>query len=186
LELNLDHELVSRIKNLRMIIFDVDGVMTDGTIYYSDAGIEIKGFDVKDGHGMKLLLRAGIELGIITGRYSKTVELRAQEIGIRYVYQNAKVKLDAYQKILEATGFSDEEMGYVGDDLIDIPVMKRVGWAVAVADASPHILPFAHYVTKRPGGRGACREVCEMVLQVKGLWEKVTNRYFLKSGEVGG
>ncbi len=169
---------VERIKKLKMIIFDVDGVLTDGSIIYTEDGKEIKVFDVKDGHGVKLLMRASIDVAIISGRYSRATEIRAKELGLKYVYQNAKNKLEAYEDLLAKTGFKDEEVGYVGDDLIDIPVMKRVGWAVAVADSSSHVIPYAHYVTENKGGKGACREVCELILQVKNLWHDVTARYF--------
>ncbi|MGC8719143.1 MAG: KdsC family phosphatase [Thermodesulforhabdaceae bacterium] len=174
----LGRDNVDRIKKIRLMAFDVDGVLTDGSIIYLDNGTEMKIFDVQDGHGLKLLIRAGIEVAFITGRYCKVTERRAEEIGVRFVYQNAKRKLDAYEDLLGRLGFQDEDIGYVGDDLIDIPVMKRAGWAVAVPNASVYVFPYAHYVTKKPGGRGACREICDIVLQVKGLWREVTARYF--------
>jgi 3-deoxy-D-manno-octulosonate 8-phosphate phosphatase (KDO 8-P phosphatase) len=175
---DMDDLLRTRISNIQMMIFDVDGVLTDGRIIYHDDGTEIKAFDVQDGHGIKLIMRAGIEVALITGRYCKAVEKRAEGLGIQRLYQNAHYKLEAYEKILADTGFSDQQTGYMGDDLIDIPVMRRVGFAVSVPDASPHVLPFAHYVTRARGGWGAAREVCELVLQVRGLWADVTNRYF--------
>ncbi len=171
-------ELIERIKKLKLMIFDVDGVLTDGRIIYTDTGVEIKAFDVQDGHGMKLLVRAGFDLGIITGRYSRATEIRAEEIGIKYVHQNAKNKLLAYEEILRESGYTDEQVGYMGDDLIDIPVMQRVGWSVTVPNANNHVFPFAHYVTQRSGGSGACREVCEIILKLQGLWHNVTSRYF--------
>lgn len=187
------HELISiyrvnvahieRIRRIRLMLFDVDGVLTDGKIIYLDNGVEMKMFDVQDGHGMKLLMRSGIEVGLITGRYCKTVERRAEEIGIRYVYQNAKVKMEALEQILSATGFSEEEVGYMGDDLIDIPVMRRVGWAVTVPNANFHVFPYAHHITQKSGGNGACREVCEILLKAKNLWFKVTERYFESLGD---
>jgi 3-deoxy-D-manno-octulosonate 8-phosphate phosphatase (KDO 8-P phosphatase) len=161
-----------------MMIFDVDGVLTDGRVIYHDDGSETKAFDVQDGHGIKLLQRAGLEVALITGRYCRAVEHRARGLGIQRVYQDAKVKLEVYQRILAETGFTDEEVGYMGDDLIDIPVMRRVGFAVAVPNASSHVLPHAHYVTRASGGWGACREVCELILHTQGLWESVTARYF--------
>jgi 3-deoxy-D-manno-octulosonate 8-phosphate phosphatase (KDO 8-P phosphatase) len=170
--------LRSRILPVRLMIFDVDGVLTDGRIIYQDDGSEIKAFDVKDGHGIKLLQRVGIEVALITGRYCRAVEHRAVALGIGRLHQNVHNKVEAYEKILAETGLKDEEVGYMGDDLIDIPVMRRVGFAVAVADATPHVMPYAHYVAQAQGGRGACREVCEMILHVRGLWEEVTRRYF--------
>jgi 3-deoxy-D-manno-octulosonate 8-phosphate phosphatase (KDO 8-P phosphatase) len=172
-------ELKERILPIRMMIFDVDGVLTDGRVIYTDEGSEIKEFDVQDGHGIKLLARAGIELALISGRACRAVEHRALSLGISRVYQGSKVKLDSYEQILADTGLKDFETGFMGDDLIDIPVLRRVGFSVAVPNASRHVFPFAHYITNAAGGRGAVREVCEMILQVKGLWRSVTARYMI-------
>lgn len=174
----IDHELRSRILSVRLMIFDVDGVLTDGRVIYLDDGSEIKEFDVKDGHGIKLLQRAGLDVAMISGRSCAAVEQRARGLGISRVYQGIHAKVEAYEEILADTGLSSRETGYMGDDLIDIPVMRRAGFSVAVPDAAPHIFPYAHYVTQAPGGRGAAREVCEMILKVQGLWESVTLRYF--------
>lgn len=178
---NIDEQLLKRLRSIRLMIFDVDGVLTDGRIIYSDSGSEIKEFDVKDGHGIKLLQRAGIEVALITGRECQAVNHRGRALGIKHIFQGAKVKLDAYQQLRSETGFPDEVIGFMGDDLIDIPVLRRVGLAVAVSDAVPHIFPYVHYVTRARGGRGACREICELLLQSQGLWATVTGRYF---GEV--
>lgn len=178
MSLRVHETLRERIRPVRMMIFDVDGVLTDGRIIYHDNGSETKVFDVQDGHGIKLLQRAGIEVALMTGRYCRAVEHRASDLGIRKVYQNTKVKMEAYEKILAETGLQDEQMGYAGDDLIDIPVMRRVGFAVAVPNAVSHVFPYAHYVTGASGGRGACREICELILQVQGHWESITERYF--------
>ena len=176
--IDMDETLRSRILPLRLMILDVDGVLTDGRIIYQDDGSEIKAFDVQDGHGIKLLQRSGIEVALITGRFCRAVEHRAAGLGIERVYQNMHYKLEAYEKILLDTGLKDEEAGYMGDDLIDIPVMRRVGFAVAVPNAVCHVIPYAHYVTRAGGGHGACREVCELILQVQGRWEELTERYF--------
>ena len=175
---NLDEELKRRIAPLRLMIFDVDGVLTDGRVIYLDNGIEMKEFDAQDGHGIKLLQRAGIEVALISGRYCAAVEHRAAGLGISRVYQGIKVKLEAYELLLSETGLQEHETGYMGDDLIDIPVMRRAGFAAAVPNGVPHIVPYAHYVTKASGGRGAAREICEMILKGKGLWESATLRYF--------
>jgi len=174
----LNPDLRTRIARLKLMIFDVDGVLTDGRIIFQDGDIEHKAFDVKDGHGIKLLLGAGIEAAIITGRSSQVVNRRAADLGIRRVYQKVHNKVEALGDIVRATGIEEAELGYMGDDLIDIPVLRRVGFAVAVADASPHIFPYAHYRTQARGGHGACREVCELILQVQGRWNAVTERYF--------
>ncbi len=170
-------ELEKRILRIRMMIFDVDGVLTDGRIIYTDAGSELKEFDAQDGHGIKLLQRAGIEVSLISGRACGAVEHRARSLGITRLYQGSKVKLEAYGQLLSETGLKEHETGFMGDDLIDIPVMRRAGFSVAVPNGASHIFPFAHYITRASGGRGAAREVCEMILQVQGLWESVTERY---------
>lgn len=170
-------ELKKRIIPVKMMIFDVDGVLTDGRVIYTDDGSELKEFDAQDGHGIKLLQRAGIEVALISGRACRAVEHRALGLGISRVYQGSIVKTNPYEELLAETGLEEHETGYMGDDLIDIPVMRRAGFAVAVPNGAPHIFPYAHYITRASGGRGAAREVCEMILQAKGLWENVMGRY---------
>ena len=170
-------ELKQRILPVRMMIFDVDGVLTDGRVIYMDDGSEIKQFDVQDGHGIKLLQRAGIEVALISGRACRAVEHRALGLGIARVYLGSTVKIKSYEQLLADTGLKEHETGFMGDDLIDIPVMRRAGFAVAVPNGAPHIFPYAHYITRASGGRGAAREVCEMILRVQGLWESVMERY---------
>lgn len=167
-----------RLHQIRLLLLDVDGVMTDGRIIYDDQGRELKAFDVKDGHGVKLLQRAGIQVGIITGRQSQVVEVRARELGIEILYQGVKDKLVPYREILLAQGLRDEEVAYVGDDVVDLPILRRVGFAATVADAVPEIRPYVHHVTSRRGGRGAVREVCDLLLKESGRWEEVIRRYF--------
>ncbi len=174
----LEEEIRNRMLPIRLMIFDVDGVLTEGQIIVHDDGSETKIFDVQDGHGIKLLQRAGIDVALITGRTCRAVEHRAVGLGIARVYQGIHHKLEAYDQIRRETGMEDREIGYMGDDLIDIPVMRRVGLAIAVPNASHHVLPYAHYVTRASGGNGACREVCELLLQVQGQWEALTARYF--------
>ncbi len=170
--------MVADFAKIKLLLLDVDGVMTDGRITYDSDGAETKSFDVKDGYGLKLLQRAGIEVGIITGRQSAVVTRRAEELGIELVYQGAKDKLVPFQEILELRGLSPEQVAYVGDDVIDLPVMRRVGFSATVADAVEEVKPFADLVTARAGGRGAVREVCDFLLKKTGLWAVVTNRYF--------
>lgn len=176
--LKISEDIRKRILPIRLMIFDVDGVLTDGRIVIQDDGSEIKAFDVQDGHGIKLLQRAGIEVALITGRVCRAVDHRAAGLGIRRVYQGIKVKLDVYEKILDDIGLRDEQVCYMGDDLIDIPVMRRAGFAVTVPNCASHVMPYAHYITRKPGGCGAGREICELLLQVQGLWDSVTERYF--------
>jgi len=163
---------------LRLLLLDVDGVLTNGQIIYDGAGNELKMFDVRDGHGIKLLHRAGIRTGIITGRSSAVVARRAQELGIDLLYQGALNKLEPFAEILRATGLRAAQVAYVGDDLIDLPILSRVGFAATVADADPEVCRRVDYVAERKGGRGAVREICELILKQGGHWERVTARYF--------
>lgn len=164
---------------IRLLLLDVDGVLTDGRITYDANGVESKSFDVKDGHGLKMLQRAGIKVGIITGRQSQVVTVRAQELGIEIVCQGAKQKLPPYEAILQEHGFSDYEVAYVGDDLVDLPILRRVGFAVTVADGVEELREHVDYVTRRPGGRGAVREVCDLLMKEAGQWDRIVARYFL-------
>lgn len=167
----------NRLRKIRLLILDVDGVMTDGRIIYDSNGVESKFFNVKDGHGIKLLQRSGVEVAIISGRESQVVTNRAAELGIRLVYQKSLDKLTPFAKILSETGLTEEEIGFIGDDLIDIPVLRRVGFAAAPADAVSEVLPYVHYVSGKGGGWGAVREICDLILKAQGKWEEVTKRY---------
>ena len=167
-----------RCRKIRLLLLDVDGVMTDGRIVYDNNGVETKAFDVKDGHGLKLLQRAGVKVGIITGRESKIVEHRARELGIGIVHQGAKEKIVPYRRILQENGLNDEAVAYAGDDLVDLPVLRRVGLALTVADAVEEVKTHVHYVTRACGGRGAVREICELILKNSQRWNGVTDRYF--------
>jgi len=168
-----------KLKKIKLLLLDVDGVLTDGRIVYDNHGNELKSFDVKDGHGLKLVQRAGLRVGIITGRQSDLVVKRAAELGIEILYQGVLRKLEPYLEILESTGFSDEQVAYVGDDLIDLPLLRRVGFSATVADAHPDVLPHVDFVSQGEGGRGAVREICDLLLKGGGHWAQVTDRYFL-------
>jgi len=167
-----------RLQKIKLLILDVDGVMTDGRIIFDSNGVESKFFNVKDGHGIKLLQRSGIEVAIISGRESQVVTNRAAELAIRLVYQKSLDKLTPFNKILAETGFAADETAFIGDDLIDIPVLKKVGFAAAPADAVDEVLPHVHYVAAKSGGWGAVREICDMILKAQGKWEELTRRYF--------
>nr|WP_318025918.1 HAD family hydrolase [Geoalkalibacter subterraneus] len=173
----------ARCRQIRLLLLDVDGVMTDGRIIYDNNGLESKTFNVKDGHGLKLLQRAGVRVGIITGRQSQVVRHRADELGIEIVHQGAKNKIVSYREVLSQLGLDDSEVAYIGDDLVDLPILRRVGFAVAVGDAVEEIRPFVHYVTRAEGGRGAVREVCDLILKNSNRWDDVTKRYFTDSAE---
>lgn len=170
--------MAADLSKIKLLLLDVDGVLTDGRITYDSEGGESKSFDVKDGHGLKLLQRAGIRVGIITGRQSAIVARRAEELGIELVYQGAKDKSLPFNEIMQKLALAPEEIAYVGDDIVDLPVMRKVGFAATVADAVDDVKPFADMVTKLPGGRGAVREICEFILKESGRWPAVTHHYF--------
>ncbi|WP_298271982.1 phenylphosphate carboxylase subunit delta [Geobacter sp.] len=167
-----------RLARIRLLLLDVDGVMTDGRIIFDSNGVESKFFNVKDGHGIKMVQRAGIQVGIISGRESMVVTNRAAELGISLVYQRALDKLSPYLDILDKTGLDDVQVAFVGDDVIDIPVLRRVGFAAAPADAVPDVFPHVHFTTRNRGGWGAVREICDLLLREQGKWDEVTVRYF--------
>jgi 3-deoxy-D-manno-octulosonate 8-phosphate phosphatase (KDO 8-P phosphatase) len=165
-----------RARQVRLILMDVDGVLTDGRIWlHSEADgstTEIKGFSAYDGAGLKLAKLAGLRTGVITGRESPAVARRAREVDMDFVYQNRGEKLPAYEEILARSGLRDAEVAYIADDLPDLPLLSRVGLAVAVANAVPEVKKAAHYVTAQSGGNGAAREVVELVLKAQGKWEE--------------
>ena len=163
-------------KGLKLFLLDVDGVLTDGTITYTHEGNEIKSFHTRDGLGIRLLMESGLEVGLITARESEAVNRRVQDLGIKYVFQKAKNKLEIFENLLKELNLTPSEVGYMGDDWLDLPLLVRVGFAATVDDAVPEVLQVAHYVTKRKGGRGAVREVCDLILEANetqsGLLEK--------------
>src|SRR5487761_2285977 len=160
--------IVEKIKPLRLIAFDVDGILTDGGLYLSDSGEEFKRFNSLDGHGLKMLKASGIELALITGRTSRCVELRAKNLGITHLYQGIEKKWEAMQNLLDKLQLTPEVAAFMGDDVVDLPVMRRVGLALTVPKASPVVQDHAHYTTKREGGHGAVREVCELIMSAQG------------------
>ena len=174
----LNAEVRARVEQVKILVLDVDGVMTDGRLIYNDDGTESKAFDVRDGHGIKMLNQAGIETALISGRSSPSVEKRAADLGITEVAQGVRDKVPILKKILSKKSLKLEDVAFVGDDVVDLNVMSRVGFAVVVADASEYLFDTAHYVTLAPGGRGAVREVAELILGVQGLWNKVARPYF--------
>jgi len=166
-----------RAKKVRLLLLDVDGVMTDGRLAFDGEGKELKFFYARDGIGIKLLQEAGIRVGILSGRGTKAVALRAKELGISLVRQKSRDKGLALGEILEAENLRPEQVCYVGDDLVDLSVLRRVGLPVAVADAVPEVKFMARLVTRNPGGRGAVREVCEKILKIQGKWEKGMRKF---------
>nr|ELR5256437.1 3-deoxy-manno-octulosonate-8-phosphatase KdsC [Providencia rettgeri] len=164
--------IFTKAAKVKLLICDVDGVMSDGLIYMGNNGEELKAFNVRDGYGIRCLLTSNIEVAIITGRKAKLLEDRAQTLGITYLYQGQSDKLLAYQQLLDTLQLSDEQIAYIGDDLIDWPVMAKVGLSVAVADAHPLLLPKADYITRLGGGKGAVRELCDLILLSQGKLEE--------------
>lgn len=172
-----ERELLKIARNIKFLILDVDGVLTDGCIILDNEGNEFKSFHVRDGHGIKMLMRAGIKVALITGRYSKVVDRRAHELGITEVFQKCRDKRIAYSQLAEKYSLNDNEIAYIGDDIIDIPLLKRSGFPVVVADADDEVKAVAKMITKKVGGRGAVREVCDFLLKAKGLWQDIINGY---------
>ncbi|MDP2939260.1 MAG: HAD hydrolase family protein [Candidatus Omnitrophota bacterium] len=164
--------LLQKAKKIKLLIMDVDGVLTDGKIVFDNKGNELKFFDVQDGLGVVLLKRLGIKTAIITAKGSKVVERRALDMQVDRLYQDANHKIKAYEQLLKEFKFKDEAACFIADELIDLSVIKRVGFAVAVANAAPEIKKQAHYITKRKGGQGAVREVIELILKSQNLWQK--------------
>ncbi|MCR5834242.1 MAG: HAD hydrolase family protein [Selenomonadaceae bacterium] len=175
--MKISGDALDRAKKVKLIIFDVDGVLTDGGIYHSGNGELFKAFHCRDGFGITLLHSCGIKTAIITGRTSTMTEWRAKELNISAVMQGQMNKRDAYKKIKMQFGLSDDEIAYVADDLIDLPVLVQVGFRAAVGDAAPEVVDRAHFVANNFGGRGAVREVIEFILKAKGLWQEIIERY---------
>ena len=161
-----------RAKDLKLMIFDVDGVMTDGTLYYSERGEELKSFNIQDGQGIKMLRQSGVAVALITGRKSRAVELRAANLGIAHVYQGSEDKREAHAALLAQLRLATEQSGCMGDDLPDLPLVTRCGFAATVPAAPEALKTRAHYVTRAGGGHGAVREVCELILRAQGALER--------------
>lgn len=170
-------EVESRAARVRLLLLDCDGVLTDGRITPVEGREELKSFHTRDGHGLVMLHRAGLRSGIISGRRSRLVELRAADLGISFVRQGALNKVEVFESLLSEAGVEPSQAAYVGDDVVDIPLMRRCALAVAVADATEDTRAAAHYVTRLPGGFGAVREVCELILKAQGRWDELMKRY---------
>lgn len=162
--------LEQRLQAIRMIVFDVDGVLTDGSLFYGDDGQEYKAFNSRDGHGIKMLRATGVESGIITGRTSQVVLHRARNLGITRIFQGADDKLAAFAALLAGAGLEERQIAYMGDDLVDLPVLRRCGLAITVPDAPEEVKARCHLVTRAGAGRGAAREACETIMRAQGTW----------------
>ena len=166
-----------RARAVRLMIFDVDGVMTDGTLWYGPRGEALKRFHALDGHGVKMLAAAGVPCAILSGRRSEAVALRAAELGIKHVVQGAADKLPAFSQLLKHLKLKNENAGYMGDELVDLPVLTRCGFACAPGEAPQAVRSRVHYVAAAPAGRGAVREVCELVMHAQGTLERAVQGY---------
>ena len=172
-----DKALLKKLKHIQLLLLDVDGVLTDGSIIYDDDGRETKIFNAKDGFGIKLLMQAGIKVGIVTGRSSKALCHRCDNLGIQFLFDGVQDKAAILTRIVSQTGIDAEYAAFMGDDLPDLPLMKRTGMSITVADAHEMVCQTADWTTQAPGGRGAVREVCEALLKARGLWDEVVDKY---------
>jgi 3-deoxy-D-manno-octulosonate 8-phosphate phosphatase (KDO 8-P phosphatase) len=161
----------NKARAIKLLLLDVDGVLTDGRIILDDRGVETKQFNVRDGQGIVLLMRAGIEVGLITARSSKAVRYRAKELNLRIVHQGIQNKITTYGVILRQLGLAETEIAYIGDDVGDLEILRRVGFAVTVNDGWEELFQSVDYVTEKPGGRGAVREVAELLLKAQNKWD---------------
>ena len=173
--MNIPEDIFERAKAIRLALFDVDGVLTDGKIYIDSNGAELKVFNIYDGHGIRLLQHYGVEVGVITGRRSKALEHRMQDLDIKHIYQGRNDKFAAYQELLSKLSLNEQQTAFVGDDIVDLQIMSRCGLAIAVANSHKFVKQHAHWETTASGGNGAVREVCELILDAQGLLDKAQN-----------
>ncbi len=169
--------IIDRAKRLKLLILDVDGVLTDGKLFFDDNGKEYKSFHARDGHGIKLLQQTGVQVAVISGRKSLSVALRMKSLGIQSVYQGYEHKLTAFNEILQQLQLTPEQTAHVGDDVLDLPLLCRVGLAIAVQDAHFSVKRHAHWCTQLAGGQGAVREVCDFIMQAQGSFDSILNSY---------
>ncbi|MYM72559.1 HAD hydrolase family protein [Duganella sp. FT134W] len=170
---------LERAARVKLMIFDVDGVLTDGSLHYGADGEALKTFNVHDGLGIKLIQEAGIDTAIISARISSQVSRRATDLGINHLHQGGHDKLTPFNALLEKTGLTAEQVGFIGDDVVDLPILTRVGFAVAVPNGRQEVLERAHHTTVAPGGRGAVREVCELLMHAQGSYERVMAQFLV-------
>lgn len=170
-------DILERAARIRLVIFDVDGVLTDGSLFLGNSGDEYKAFHSRDGHGIKMLQHTGVRVAIITGRTSNVVAHRMKDLGVTLCYQGSLEKLPVFEKVIEELRLDASHVAYVGDDVVDLPVMRRVGFAIAVQDAHPLVKKHAHWQTPNAGGRGAARDVCELIMEAQGTLEAELGKY---------
>jgi 3-deoxy-D-manno-octulosonate 8-phosphate phosphatase (KDO 8-P phosphatase) len=170
-------DFIEKARQIRLVIFDVDGVLTDGGLFIDSEGRELKVFNSRDGHGMRMLQESGVIIGVITGRSSEAVSHRMKGLGIQHVFQGQRDKLPAFRQLLDTVGVSAEQVACVGDDVVDLPMMRRAGLAIAVNDAHELVKEHAHWITANRGGHGAARDVCELIMKAQGTLPALWDRY---------
>jgi len=173
--------LLRKAKKIRLLLLDVDGILTDGRILYNEKGQEIKWFHVQDGQGIRWLLREGIEVGFLSGRSSRAVEMRAEELGVSFLFQGIKDKTKIFEKLLQKTKLDPEQVSFMGDDFMDLPLLKKVGLSISVSNGHPLVQKKVDYVTRAAGGLGAVREVSELIFRAQGKWESILRDYGFKN-----
>lgn len=173
----IDEALITRIRDIKLAIFDVDGVLTDGSLYYGPSGEESKVFNTHDGHGLKMLRESGVELAIISGRQSKALERRAKDLHIAQLFMGVENKRNMFEKILKSRSLTPAQSAGLGDDLIDLPFLTRCGFAACVPSAPQYVKQHVHYVTTARGGNGAAREFCDLIMQTQGTWDAAMKKY---------
>lgn len=175
--MNFPDSIIEKASKIKLLILDIDGVLSDNRLYYGDNGIEYKSFHTRDGHGMVMLQQSGIEIGIITGRKSPLIDKRMKDLKVSHLYQGVPDKLPTFLKLVEQENLSFEEIAYMGDDILDLPILTRVGLSACPQDADPEVTPRVDYVSRFTGGRGCVREMCELLLKSQGLWQKQIDFY---------
>lgn len=170
-------ELIEKAKKIKLLILDIDGVLSDNRLYYGDNGIEYKSFFTRDGHGMVMLQKSGIDIAIITGRKSPLIDKRIKDLKVKHIYQGVPDKLPHFLELVDKLGLSFDEIAYVGDDILDLPILMRVGLSMAPMDADKEVISRVDYISKFNGGQGCVREACELLLKSQNLWQKHMDFY---------
>ena len=170
-------DIIEKAKNIELVIFDIDGVMTDGGLFFDNNGDEYKAFQSLDGHGLRMLQECGVRVAVITGRKSELVKHRMHDLGVTLLYQGYRDKRPAFEALLKEVNLGKDQITYVGDDVVDLPIMSQLNFAIAVQNAHPFVKQHAHWITDRSGGRGAVRDVCEFILEAKGLLSDKLHSY---------
>lgn len=171
---DVNEDVIARAQKIKLLICDIDGVFSDGTVTLANSGDELKGFNTKDGYGLRALINSGVEVAVITGRNSKIVETRMTSLGVKHIYQGMDQKLEGYQQLKQDLNLVDQDIAYIGDDFPDAPVMLKVGLATATGDAHPYLKEIAHYTTLTLGGRGSVRELTDLIIMTQNGEEYIT------------